>query len=103
MSDRAPPVLAEAVTAGGDLVDADALVHAFTAGRIAGAVLDVTDPEPLPASHPFWAMPQVLITPHVANPPQVKAVSLTRRVRENTLRLRDGRPLLGVVHPESGY
>ncbi|MQA62761.1 MAG: hydroxyacid dehydrogenase [Actinophytocola sp.] len=87
----------------GDLVDTDALVAALASGRLAGAALDVTDPEPLPPGHPLWSMPQVLITPHVANPPRLKAASLARRVRENTVRFRDGRPLLGVVHPESGY
>ncbi len=48
-------------------------------------------------------MPQVLITPHVANPPQVKAASLARRVRENTERLGEGRPLVGVVDPSGNY
>jgi phosphoglycerate dehydrogenase-like enzyme len=87
----------------GDLVQTDALVAALKTGRIGGAALDVTDPEPLPDGHPLWALPQVIITPHVANPPQVKAASLARRVRENTERLREGRPLVGVVEPTDGY
>ncbi|WJY90295.1 D-isomer specific 2-hydroxyacid dehydrogenase family protein [Corynebacterium confusum] len=53
----------------GPLVDTDALVKALREGGIAGAGLDVTDPEPLPDGHPLWEMPQVVITPHVANPP----------------------------------
>src|SRR5680860_953737 len=72
----------------GDLVETDALVGALASERIGGAALDVTDPEPLPTGHALWGMPQVLITPHVANPPQVKAASLARRVRENTEPLR---------------
>lgn len=87
----------------GDVVDTDALVAALRAGWIGGAALDVTDPEPLSLGHPLWGMPQVLITPHVANPPQAKAASLAKRVRENTERLRDGRPLVGVLDPTSGY
>jgi len=87
----------------GDLVDTDALVTALNRGEIAGAALDVTEPEPLPPDHPLWALDQVLITPHVANPPRLKAASLARRVQDNTERFRDGRPLVGVVDPGNGY
>jgi len=87
----------------GDLVDTDALVDALRSGRIAGAALDVTDPEPLPDGHPLWSLPQVLITPHVANPPEAKAASLADRVRDNTERFIAGRQLLGVVDAEDGY
>ena len=48
----------------GPVVDTDALVAALDAGRIRAA-LDVTDPEPLPADHPLWRAPGVLISPHV--------------------------------------
>ncbi|HTD38029.1 MAG TPA: D-2-hydroxyacid dehydrogenase [Candidatus Limnocylindrales bacterium] len=50
----------------GGVIDHDALRDALAAGRIGGAGLDVTDPEPLPADDPLWRMPNVLITPHVA-------------------------------------
>ena len=50
----------------GDLVVADALVEALASGHLAGAALDVTDPEPLPADHPFWDTPNLLMTPHVS-------------------------------------
>jgi phosphoglycerate dehydrogenase-like enzyme len=50
----------------GGVIDHDALREALTAGRIGGAGLDVTDPEPLPPDDPLWTMPNVLITPHVA-------------------------------------
>ena len=50
----------------GDLAVADALVSALESGRLAGAALDVTDPEPLPTDHPFWDAPNLLVTPHVS-------------------------------------
>jgi phosphoglycerate dehydrogenase-like enzyme len=52
-------------TARGALVDTDALVAELATGRI-DAVLDVTEPEPLPADHPLWSLPNVLLTPHIA-------------------------------------
>lgn len=50
----------------GTIVDCDALYEAVKSGRIYGACLDVTDPEPLPPEHPLWKCPNVIITPHVA-------------------------------------
>ena len=61
-------------TARGGLVDTDALVRALREGWIAGAGLDVTDPEPLPAGHPLLALPGVVVTPHIG--------SASRRTRE---------------------
>lgn len=51
----------------GDLIVTDDLIAALDSGRLGGAVLDVTDPEPLPADHPLWAYENVIITPHVAS------------------------------------
>ena len=68
----------------GTLVDTDALVEALAAGRIGGAALDVTDPEPLPDGHPLWREPRALITPHVANTdgrPPARAGGLHARER----------------------
>lgn len=50
----------------GDLVVAEDLVAALESGHLAGAALDVTDPEPLPADHPLWDAPGALVTPHVS-------------------------------------
>ena len=51
----------------GNLIDTDALLAALGSGHLGGAVLDVTDPEPLPPGHPLWAQPNVIVTPHVAS------------------------------------
>lgn len=87
----------------GPLVDTDALVSALEEGIIAGACLDVTDPEPLPDHHPLWRFPNVLITPHVANPWAIHHDPLAGRVAENVLRFRERSPLVGVIDPELGY
>ena len=50
----------------GDLVDSDALCAALESGHLAGAALDVTNPEPLPSGHPLWRQPNALVTPHVS-------------------------------------
>ena len=47
-------------------LDTEALTRALQEGRIAGACLDVTDPEPLPSEHPLWEMDNVILTPHVS-------------------------------------
>ena len=87
----------------GSLVDTDALVEALRSGTIAGAALDVTDPEPLPDGHPLWELGNALITPHVATPPEAERRHFAERVRENVRRLAAGEELLGVVDPEGGY
>ena len=84
-------------------VDTDALVTALQEGAIAGAALDVTDPEPLPDGHPLWSLPNCLITPHTANPWQTAQPLLARRVHDNVLRFGAGRPLLGTVDLDAGY
>ncbi len=83
----------------GDLVVTDDLVAALEAGVIAGAALDVTDPEPLPDGHPLWASPRVLVTPHSANPEDAYWPALAERVAENVRRSGAGEPLLAVIEP----
>lgn len=87
----------------GPLVDTDALVAALADGTIAGAALDVTDPEPLPADHPLWREPRALISPHTANPKAPLQEALAARIRDNVARLREGRELLGVIDVARGY
>jgi phosphoglycerate dehydrogenase-like enzyme len=93
----------------GGLVQTDALVAALTEGRIAGACIDVIDPEPLPAGHPLWDLPNALFTSHSANNLDVagqanaKHGAYARLVEENVRRYVEGRELTGVVEPRSGY
>ena len=98
----APSAILVNVARGG-LVETRDLVKALRAGEIAGAGLDVTDPEPLPTGHDLWALDNCLITPHVANPAGAQASSTARTVTENVRRRLQGRPLLGVIDHELGY
>jgi D-3-phosphoglycerate dehydrogenase len=87
----------------GALVDTDALVAALEAGSIAGAALDVTDPEPLPDGHALWSQPRALITAHVANPDATLRRDLAELVGEQVRRLAAGEPLLSPVDRDAGY
>ena len=87
---------------GGTVVTAD-LVDALKNGRIAGAALDVTDPEPLPAGHPLWQMRNVIITPHTAADTGGDRADRWLLVRENLRRYVAGEKMLSVVDPARGY
>jgi phosphoglycerate dehydrogenase-like enzyme len=87
----------------GASTDTDALVAALQAGEIAGAGLDVTDPEPLPEGHPLWTLPRVLITPHTAARSDRARQRLMLLVRENLRRYVAGEALYSVVDIERGY
>lgn len=84
-------------------VDTEALVAALQQGVIGGAALDVTEPEPLPAGHPLWALDNCLVTPHVANTTEMAAPLLAERVRRNVERYLAGEDLLGLVDPALRY
>jgi phosphoglycerate dehydrogenase-like enzyme len=87
---------------GRSVVTAD-LVAALTGGKIAGAGLDVVDPEPLPATSPLWHLPNVIITPHnSANTPLTDSQRVTL-LRENLRRYVAGDPMLAVVDLDRGY
>jgi phosphoglycerate dehydrogenase-like enzyme len=87
---------------GRSVVTAD-LLAALEAGQIAGAGLDVTDPEPLPDGHPLWSRPDVIITPHVAAGSDLRVERLWTVLRENLRRYAAGEPMLSVVDTARGY
>ena len=76
----------------GPLVDHDALLAAIDDGRVAGAGLDVTDPEPLPEGHPLLARANVVVTPHVASSTSIGRRRLFEHAIENALAVLEGRP-----------
>ncbi len=90
------------VARGGHVVTDD-LVAALSHGRLAGAGLDVTDPEPLPDGHPLWDLPNVVVTPHVGNTRAMGARLLAEHLRDNVARFVAGDPLVGAVDPVAGY
>jgi glyoxylate/hydroxypyruvate reductase A len=85
---------------GGHVVDAD-LLAALESGQVAGAALDVFEPEPLPAEHPYWAHPRVVMTPHAAS--ITIPASAAPQVVENLGRARAGQTLLNLVDFSAGY
>ena len=86
----------------GATVDTQALLEALQAGRLAGAGLDVTDPEPLPPEHELWRQDNVIITPHISSAGGDSARRILL-VQENIRRYLAGDALLNVVDPERGY
>ena len=77
------------------------LLRALDDGRLSAAILDVTDPEPLPADHPLWTHPRVIVTPHVASQSQPETSAAA--VLENVQRHRRGELLVGIVDRARGY
>jgi phosphoglycerate dehydrogenase-like enzyme len=90
------------VARGGSVVTA-ALVDALNQKRIAGAGLDVTDPEPLPPEHPLWSAPNVVITPHVANDSDLGYDAQIAVIEGNLRRYARGERMLSVVDVSRGY
>jgi phosphoglycerate dehydrogenase-like enzyme len=85
----------------GSIVDTGALLAELQSGRLRAA-LDVTDPEPLPAGHPLWSAPGLLLTPHVAGAETTGMARVMTVIRGQLARYAAGEPLLNVVGPE-GY
>lgn len=85
---------------GPHLVEAD-LLAALDSGALSGAVLDVTDPEPLPAGHPFWSHPRILLTPHNAS--MTSPDTAVDFVLDVIARHRRGEDLPGLVDRRRGY
>ena len=87
----------------GKLYDTDALVKALDSKRLAGAGLDVTDPEPLPKGHPLWEFENVVITPHIAGRSDKIEERRMELFKENLRRFVAGEPLLNLVDKQKGY
>jgi phosphoglycerate dehydrogenase-like enzyme len=87
----------------GHLIKDDDLVAAVTAKRIAGAMLDVYREEPLPADHPFWTTPGIIVLPHIGGPHPQRDQIVARLFVDNLARFLDGRPLKEIVDRKAGY
>ena len=81
----------------GPLVVAADLVAALQNGHLAGAVMDVTDPEPLPLDSPLWELPNVMITPHVAGQSGWRIDNMTNIFCRNLRRWQAGLPLINYL------
>ncbi|WP_455274163.1 2-hydroxyacid dehydrogenase [Rhizobium herbae] len=96
------PVGASLIHAGrGPQLDHEALLDALNRGHLSGAVIDVTDPEPLPPGHVFWSHPKIILTPHVASVTQAETAA--NAVIDNIKRHRAGLDPIGLVSRTRGY
>ncbi|MCF3642473.1 glyoxylate/hydroxypyruvate reductase A [Rhizobium sp. TRM95111] len=77
------------------------LIAALDGGQLSGAVIDVTDPEPLPPGHAFWSHPRIVLTPHIASVTQPETAA--RAVIDNIRRLHAGSDPIGLVDRRRGY
>lgn len=91
-----------AVSRGG-IYDMGGLVKALDEKKLAGAGVDVTDPEPLPKDHPLWKFNNVVITPHIAGRSDLDAGRMENTLKENARRFAAGQPLINVVDKQKGY
>jgi phosphoglycerate dehydrogenase-like enzyme len=91
-----------AVSRGG-IYDLPSLNKALDEQKLAGAGVDVVDPEPLPAGNALWKFPNSIITPHVAGRSDRDNARMVGTIKENIARFCDGRPLINVVDKQKGY
>jgi D-2-hydroxyacid dehydrogenase (NADP+) len=91
-----------AVSRGG-LYDLNSLVQALDSRRLAGAGVDVTDPEPLPKGHALWKFENAIVTPHIAGRSDKDRARMVGTIRENIQRFVAGKPLINVVDKQKGY
>lgn len=98
-----PPGSLYASVGRGTTTDEPALLAALRTGHLAGAVLDVTAREPLPPGHPFWAMPQVLLTQHTGGGQPHEAEGKVHQLLRNLAHLQAGEELENVVQLRQGY
>lgn len=91
-----------AVSRGG-IYDLPSLIKALDSKKLAGAGVDVTDPEPLPPGNPLWKFNNALITPHIAGRSDKDRARMVGTIQENIRRFVNGEPLLNVVDKQKGY
>jgi phosphoglycerate dehydrogenase-like enzyme len=91
-----------AVSRGG-IYDMNGLVRALDSRRLAGAGVDVMDPEPLPKGHPLWKFENVMITPHIAGRSDQDNARMIGTIKENIRRFAEGMPMINVVDKQKGY
>ncbi len=91
-----------AVSRGG-LYDLNSLVKALDSKQLAGAGVDVTDPEPLPKGHALWKFDNVIITPHIAGRSDKDRARMVGTIKANIERFAEGKPLINVVDKQKGY
>jgi phosphoglycerate dehydrogenase-like enzyme len=91
------------VVSRGGIVDEEALADALEAGKLAGAGLDVTEIEPLPAESRLWEAPNTVITPHTAGDSSEKERRCVEILRENLIRFAHGESLMNLVDKQRGY
>ncbi len=87
----------------GPHVDTPALVEALQRNQIGGAALDVTEPEPLPAGHPLWRLPNCIVTPHTAGTQEMVMPRLAARIAANVAHFAAGQQLDGLIDANAGY
>ncbi|WP_211466464.1 2-hydroxyacid dehydrogenase [Collimonas silvisoli] len=85
----------------GGHLDEAALLEALASGQLSSATLDVCEIEPLPAGHPFWEHPNIVLTPHIAS--MTQPASAVEVVLDNIRRHQSGQPLIGLVDRSLGY
>ncbi|MGD9425200.1 2-hydroxyacid dehydrogenase [Pantoea sp. NSTU24] len=96
-----PPGAALVQVGRGPQLAEDDLLQALASGQLRAAVIDVTDPEPLPPEHPFWHHPAIWLTPHIAS--QTQNESAVAALLENLRRFQRGEPLHGEIDRSRGY
>ncbi|RDI89867.1 hypothetical protein Vi05172_g443 [Venturia inaequalis] len=87
----------------GPIIDQPALVKALKEGKVRGAALDVTEPEPLPADDPLWKAPNIIITPHVSGSSNVYIERSLQVFEANLDNLLSGKPLINTIDRKKGY
>jgi phosphoglycerate dehydrogenase-like enzyme len=87
----------------GAVIISDDLLTALQTGVIAGAGIDVTEPEPLPDGHPLWNAPNLIITPHTADTNEMVIRMFSERLRLNTRAFLGQGDWVGIVDSELGY